>query len=165
MILDIFNKIYSAANFSTILASSVIVLILLFLIILFLGLKDSHKILQKVTIFKNINDFNIDLPKENEEINEDVTFEMSLLTKNLEEYKNNIEKEISNDEITCEVKPEVKDESLFTNTKPFKILDINEIEDTAVLPTFITESTESDVAFTTEEQEEMLDVVLPKKID
>lgn len=163
MILDIFNKIYSNANFTTILVGSGVTLGFLFIIILLLGLRDSNKIFKKASVTKEINDITFDLPKENEQIKEDVTFEMPLLTKNLEDYKKNIESEISSDRINGEVKPELKDESLFMSTKPFKILDINEIEDTAILPSFIIEEPKSEQAFTTNENEEMLEIVLPKE--
>ena len=131
--LNIFEKLYESSNFGTILMISMIVLVLLFLIILILGIRDSKK--SKMKNFgkvNEVNDIKLEMPTEEDQIKEDVTFEVPTLTKNLEEFKKNLEDEIQNDNINEDVKVK-KTKSLNDSTRPFKILDVNEIEDTVII--------------------------------
>ena len=158
-ILNFFNKIYSNANFPTYLIATFAILVVLFLIILILGLKDSKKILTRVKDPEDYEVISFDLPKEADQIKEDVTFEMPLLTKNLAEFKRSIELEISNNMHSPEVEPEYKENTNLIK-KPTKVLDIDEIEDTTILPTYPKESNQ---AFTTLEETEKLEIILPRE--
>ena len=80
---------------------------------------------------------------------EDVTFETPVLTKNLEDFKKSFEEEIQKDQ-DVEVRTTAHS-TLSESTKPVKILDINVIEDTAV----ITPVTEEEVSVPTKEKEKV----------
>ena len=61
--------------------------------------------------------------------------------KNLEDFKKTLEEEIKNEQITSNVEVEkTEDKSLCDSTKPFKILDVNEIEDTVIMETVSVET-------------------------
>ena len=66
-----------------------------------------------------------------ENIKEDVTFEIPILTKNLEDFKKNIEEEIEKESKAKILQKAKKNEE---EKKQAKILDMNEIEDTSILP-------------------------------
>lgn len=131
-ILNIINDIYEHEMFPKILTGSIIVLIILFLLILLIGMKDAKKAKTPIKVEEeDIKDITFDIVNEKDPIKEDVTFEIPVLTKNLEDFKKNLEEEIQKEseiEIIKTVETEEKDE------KAVKILDINEIEDTHILP-------------------------------
>lgn len=131
-ILNIINEIYEHELFPKVLAGAIIVLIILFLLILIIGIKDAKKASSpKKEAEEDIKDITFDLLTEKDPIKEDVTFEMPVLTKNLEDFKKNLEEEIQKEseiDIIKHTKANNKEE------KAVKILDINEIEDTSILP-------------------------------
>ncbi len=102
--MNIFNfidRIYESKNFKLILLVSVILLIVLFLVVLLLGLRDAKRAKQpKRKIDEDIKDITFDMPPEDEkmEIKEDVTFEMTSLTENLENFKKSLEEEIEKED-------------------------------------------------------------------
>ena len=87
--------------------------------------------LVKIKEFK-LKDITFNMPEKQDNIKEDVTFEMPVLTKNLENFKKNLEEEIQNEEI-AEVR---KTSGIIKHKEPkaTKILDINAIEDTSIIP-------------------------------
>lgn len=131
-ILNIIDTIYESKYFPTILIISIIVLVFLFIAVILLGLKDAKKSKEpKKEIFQDIKDITFDTPSEKEAIKEDVTFEIPVLTKNLENFKKSLEEEIEREEKINVVKKESKAKE---EEKPTKILDKNEIDNTAVIP-------------------------------
>lgn len=132
-VLSIIDKIYESSRFGTFLTVSIIMLIILFCIVLFLGVKDKKKASnKKEKIEEEVNDITFDMPAELENIKEDVTFEMPSLTQNLENFKKNLEEEIQKEEMA-----EVRKTSgliLPKEKKTIKVLDLEKIEDTAILP-------------------------------
>lgn len=132
MILNIIDKIYENRNFTKYLVIAFIILILLLIIVYIIG-KIEYKIKNapKKEIEEDIKDITFDLPSEQNNIKDDVTFEMPVLTRNLEEFKKSLEEEIEKEEKinvrkTSGVK--VKEE-----TKSIKILDKEVIDDTAIV--------------------------------
>ena len=84
---------------------------------------------------EDLKDVSFDETQEEvEKINEDVTFEMPALTKNLEDFKKNIEEEMKEENIVLPETNNTNVKKLDESTRPFKILDIDEIEDTVVVP-------------------------------
>ncbi len=132
-VLSIIDKIYESSRFGTFLTVSIIMLIILFCIVFFLGVKDKKKANnKKEKIEEEVNDITFDMPAELENIKEDVTFEMPSLTQNLENFKKNLEEEIQKEEMA-----EVRKTSgliLPKEKKTIKVLDLEKIEDTAILP-------------------------------
>ena len=131
-ILNIINDIYEHELFPKFLTGAIIVLIVLFALILIIGLRDAKKAkaLQKVEE-EDVKDITFDVINEKDPVKEDVTFEIPVLTKNLEDFKKNLEEEIQKESEISVIKTtnaEKKEE------KATKILDIKEIEDTAILP-------------------------------
>ena len=122
--LSIIDKIYENKNFTTIFLVAIFALALIFIIVLILGLKDAKKAKnpKKEVKEEDVKDVSFELPtkKEQEDIKEDVTFELPVLTDDLENFKKNLEEEIKKDEVA---------------TRPIKILDIDEIEDTKIIDT------------------------------
>ena len=141
-LLDIMTTIFEYKYFETIIIAVGIFLAVLFLIVLFLGIKDSKKKEIKKEIIKlEPEEITFDEPKEELIINEEVTLEMPTITKNLEDFKKTLEEEIKNEQITSNVEVEkTEDKSLCDSTKPFKILDVNEIEDTVIMETVSVET-------------------------
>lgn len=131
-ILNIINDIYEHELFPKVLTGAIIVLILLFIAILLLGLKDARKSKNPPKAEEeDIKDITFDIVNEKDPVKEDVTFEIPVLTKNLEEFKKNLEEEIQKEskiEIMQTINTNNKEE------KATKILDIKTIEDTAILP-------------------------------
>ncbi len=130
--LNIIDRIYEHPLFPKILTGSIITLIVLFLLILLLGLKDAHKSKNPPKIEEDdIKDITFNVINEQEKVKEDVTFEIPVLTKNLEDFKKNLEEEIQKEseiKILKTVNTNQKEE------KASKILDMNQIEDTAIIP-------------------------------
>ena len=77
---------------------------------------------------------------------------MPTLTKNLVDFKKNIEEEIENSD-NVDITPE-NNEKVEEDTKSIKVLDINEIEDTAILNQLFEEDI---VAFEEESKESKLE--------
>jgi len=132
-ILNIIDKIYENQYFTTFLLVAIIALVILFIIVLIIGIKDAKKnALPKEENVEDLKDVTLKMPEEVEKINEDVTFEMPVLTKNLENFKKNLEEEIQSENIA-----EVRKTSgvvLPKINKSVKILDMSAIEDTSILP-------------------------------
>ncbi len=131
-ILNFISDIYEHELFPKVLTISIIVLILLFIVVLFLGISDSKRIKKKVKIKEeDVKDITFEDVKEIENIKEDVTFEMPILTKNLEDFKKNLEEEIRKEnETEIELPATAKKEE----QKAIKILDIEEITNTSLIP-------------------------------
>lgn len=132
-ILSIIDKIYENSHFGTLLTISIISLIALFIIVYILGLRDKKKQNQvKKEVEEEVKDITFDIPSELDNIKEDVTFEMPSLTQNLENFKKTLEEEIQKEDMA-----EVRKTSgliLPKEKKATKILDLEEIEDTSILP-------------------------------
>lgn len=100
------DRIYENENFKTILLYSIIILIILFVIVLFLGIRDKKRSLNpKKNKEDDIKDITFELPNEQEkiEIKEDVTFEITSLTKNLEDFKKSLEEEMEREDEEIEI--------------------------------------------------------------
>ncbi len=138
-IMNIIDKIYENKNFTNIFLISIFLLALLFIVILLLGLRDAKKTKNPKKELKEeeVKDVTFSLPteKEKEEIKEDVTFELPVLTDDLENFKKNLEEEIKKDEEVRVINKVANTKELEVATRPIKILDINEIEDTQALNT------------------------------
>lgn len=134
MILNFISSLYDNANFTKFLIIAIIVLAFVFAIIFLLGLRDLRKSKEPPKVAdEDLKDFSFDIPSDAEAIKEDVTFEMPSLTKNLEDFKKSIEEEIQKERIDKAIKTEIK-EKVIEEPKATKILDIDEIEDTSIIP-------------------------------
>ena len=147
IILNFIEKIYENSNFLNMLIIGIILLFAIFGIILFLGIRDLKKSKEPK---EQIDVEPVDITFDKNEINEsseDVTFEMPVLTKNLADFKRNLVQEIESDKINEDVEVVIETESNNENKDvPVKILDINDIEDTAIVPV-LEETEKSEVAF------------------
>lgn len=141
-LLNIITTIFEYKYFETIILAVAIFLVVLFLIVLFLGIKDSKKKEKKQKVIKiEPEEITFEESKEELIINEEVTLEMPTITKNLEDFKKTLEEEIKNEYMSSNVEVEkTEDKSLCDSTKPFKILDVNEIEDTVIMETVSVET-------------------------
>jgi len=132
-VLNIIDKIYENSHFSTFLVYAIIGLVVLFILVLILGIRDSKKSKEiKVEKEEDVKDITFSLTEELDNIKEDVTFEMPSLTQNLENFKRSLEAEIQKEDIA-----EVRKTSgliLPKVAKQTKILDLEKIEDTSILP-------------------------------
>ena len=136
-LLSFMDKLYENEHFATILIIAIVILVILFVIVLILGLKDATASKNpKKQKEEDVKDITFD-KEENKQNKEDVTFETPVLTKNLEDFKKSFEEEIKKDS-DVEVRTTTHS-SLSEATKPVKILDINVIEDTAVMTPIIEE--------------------------
>ena len=151
-LLNIFEKLYNHPNFNTILLWLIIISIIVFALILFLGLRDKNKEEREALKEEEPEDITFTEIDEKDKIKEDVTFEMPTLTKNLVDFKKNIEEEIENSD-NVDITPE-NNEKVEEDTKSIKVLDINEIEDTAILNQLFEEDI---VAFEEESKESKLE--------
>ena len=151
-LLNIFEKLYNHPNFNTILLWLIIISIIIFALILFLGLRDKNKEEREALKEEEPEDITFTEIDEKDKIKEDVTFEMPTLTKNLVDFKKNIEEEIENSD-NVDIVPE-NNEKVEEDTKSIKVLDINEIEDTAILNQLFEEDI---VAFKEESKESKLE--------
>ena len=153
-ILNIIKRIYESNYFPTLLTYSIIFLVLLFIIVLFLGLKDAKKSKEpKKIVEEETKDITFEQITELDNIKEDVTFEMPVLTKNLENFKKSLEEvkvgksliEALEEEIQKEEQFEIRKTSgIIKHKKEFektpKVLDKTKIEDTAINPVIKEES-------------------------
>ena len=132
VILNIIDSLYESKYFPTILLVSIIVLVVLFVAVIILGKKDAKKSLEpkkeNVLELKDITFTNI---TESESIKEDVTFEIPVLTKNLENFKKSLEEEIEREEKINVIK---KTSDTKKEAKPVKIFDKEKIDNTDILP-------------------------------
>ena len=131
MVLNIISQLYDSENFVKFLIIAIIVLATIFAIIFLFGLRDLRKSNEpENNNDDDLKDFSFDIPADAEQIKEDVTFEMPSLTKNLEDFKKSIEEEIQKENNQVAIKEKNKEEK----NKAVRILDIDEIEDTSILP-------------------------------
>lgn len=136
-ILNIINDIYEHELFPKVLTISIILLIIMFALVLIIGLRDARKSKEpKKEVEEDIKDITFDDVTDIDNIKEDVTFEMPNLTKNLEDFKKNLEEEIQKE---SEIDVEKQNETEPEEEKPTKILDINEISDTTIIPVLNTD--------------------------
>lgn len=132
-LLNIIDNIYENSHFTTALIASVVILVLLFIIVLIIGMRDARKDKSpKRLLEEDIKDVSFDIPPEAEKVKEDVTFEMPVLTKNLENFKKSLEEEIQSEEVKADVRKTNKDEEV-EEKKVVKVLDMDEIKDTRIL--------------------------------
>ena len=113
MILNIIDDIYSNSHFTTLLIGAIAFLIVLFIVVLYMGIKDAKKSKEPV-VEKKDQEKDItfeELTEEQKEVAEDVTFEMPTITKDLEDFKKGVEEELKN--------------------TPEQIQDVEEIEETS----------------------------------
>ena len=131
-VLNIIDRIYSSQYFTTCLIAAIVILVVLFLVVLIMGIIDNKKEeFKKKEVVEN-TDITFSEIKEEDKIKEDVTFEYPTITKNLEDFKNSLEKELNKN--VDSLLP------LEKSLKPYKVVSVSEIEDTVVLPT-VTEET------------------------
>ncbi len=98
MILNIIDQIYSNSHFTTLLIGAIAFLIVLFIVVLYMGIKDAKKS-KEPTVEKKDQEKDItfeELTEEQKEVKEDVTFEMPTITKDLEDFKKGVEEELKN---------------------------------------------------------------------
>ena len=128
--MNIIDKIYSNGHFTTILIGAIAFLVVLFIIVLYLGIKDAKKAKDPAPKEKEEKDITFEeIPQEQKEIAEDVTFEMGTITKNLEDFKKGLEEELQND--TTEIEP-IKEEVPVEEPKEKKAEEVKteeEVED------------------------------------
>lgn len=102
--MNIIDNIYSNSHFTTILIGAIAFLVVLFIIVLYLGIKDAKKAKNPVKEEKEEKDITFeDVPQEPKDIAEDVTFEMGTITKNLEDFKKGLEEELQNETAEIEI--------------------------------------------------------------
>ena len=132
--LNIISTLFNNSNFIKFLTFTFISLIILFFIILFLAYRDKHS--ENKTKIKWYKKFENKNKKDlNKKIKEDVTIEMPVISENLKQYKENIEMAISNDNHYDDIKPLIKNIKIKA-PKHTRILDIDEIEETKIEPSF-----------------------------
>lgn len=125
-LLNIIDKIYSSSYFTTVLIGAIVLLIILFVIVLIMGIRDSKKITEEPKEEEEVKDITLKPLDEMTpvEVNEDVTFEVPSITKNLEDFKKNLE---------LELQKENNPIPLEKSNKPFKVTEVNELEDTILM--------------------------------
>lgn len=159
-ILNIIDKIYGSEYFTTVLIASMGVLIFMFVLVLIIGKIDAKKEEIKKNKLLEEKDITFEEIKEEDKLKEDVTFEEATITKNLEDFKLSIEKEINKDtKINL---------SLEKSQRPYKVIEMKEIENTVVLPKITGEELEHTLILPKidiEEASEKQDVDLPKLND
>lgn len=159
-ILNIIDKIYENSYFQTCLIGATIILILLFIIVLILGIKDSKKSKEPKKIAEeDVKDVTFEMPADSDNIKEDVTFEMPVLTKNLEDFKKNLEEEIQKEDEAVIRKTSGTIEN--KDSKPIKILDAHEIEDTAIVHLKELENQKNNTSETSKESKNVVEKEKP----
>lgn len=129
-ILNMFGSIYENKVIMKTFAIIVAFLLVIFFVVLCIALIEKRKRLHPKNVEEELKDISFEMPKEEDIVKEDVTFEMPSLTKNLEDFKKNIEEELKKEEleanvIETSVKPKNKEET----TKTYKIIGAKEIDD------------------------------------
>ena len=110
------------------------ILLVLFFIILTIALIEKKKRLNPKKLEEEIKDISFELPKEEDMVKEEVTFEMPYLTKNLEDFKKNIEEELKKENIEAKViETNVKPKTKENGTKSYKIEGAKELDDDALI--------------------------------
>jgi len=110
------------------------ILLVLFFIILTIALIEKKKRLNPKKLEEEIKDISFELPKEEDMVKEEVTFEMPYLTKNLEDFKKNIEEELKKENIEAKViETNVKPKTKENSTKSYKIEGAKELDDDALI--------------------------------
>ena len=108
MILNIIDQIYSNSHFTALLIGAIAFLIVLFIVVLYMDVKDAKKAKEPVVDKKEEKDITFEeLTEEQKEVAEDVTFEMPTISKDLEDFKKGVEEELKNIPDTIEDVPEV----------------------------------------------------------
>ncbi len=127
-VLNIIDKMYSSEYFTTILIIAIIVLLVLFALVFIMGMIDNKKEeLKKQKELSEEQDITFNEIKEEDKVKqEDITFEYPSITKNLEAFKTSLEKELNKE--SDNLLP------LEKSQKPYKVLGVNEIEDTTIIP-------------------------------
>ena len=134
MILNIIDKIYGSSYFSTALIAALIILVILFVVVFIIGKIDAKREEIKEEKKEEEKDITFNTIKEEDIIKEDVTFELPSITKNLEDFKTSLEAELNREsELLL---------PLEKSQKPYKVIDVREIENTVVLPTLTKEDLE-----------------------
>ena len=98
MILNIIDQIYSNSYFTTLLVGAIAFLIVLFIVVLYMGIKDAKKS-KEPAVDKKEQEKDItfeELTEEQKDVAEDVTFEMPTISKDLEDFKKGVEEELKN---------------------------------------------------------------------
>ena len=131
-ILNIIDDIYSSEYFTTGLVIAIAILVVLFVVVLIMGVIDNKKEEFKKNKKMEEKDITFSEIKEEDKVKEDVTFEFPTITKNLEDFKLSLE-----DELNKSVDSMLP---LEKSLKPYKVIGVNEIEDTVVIPK-VTEET------------------------
>ena len=122
-LLNIIDKIYSSEYFTTALIVAIIILMVLFTLVFVMGMIDNKKEEIKKQKEKEAEQQDITFSeiKEEDKLKEDITFEYPSITKNLEK-----------DSLL----------PLEKSQKPYKVLDVNEIEDTTIIPSLTADDLE-----------------------
>ena len=131
MIMNIVDKIYSNSHFTTILIGAIAFLVVLFIVVLYLGIKDAKKAKNPKKEEEKQKDITFEeVTPEQKEIAEDVTFEMGTITKNLEDFKKGLEEELQNETTEVKVVNEKKiDEPVKEEPKEEDNISEEEVED------------------------------------
>ena len=135
-VLNIIDKIYSSEYFTTALVIAIVILMVLFTLVFIMGMIDNKK--EELKKLKEIEDEQQDINyseiKEEDKIKEDITFEYPSITKNLEAFKTSLEQELNQE----------KDSflPLEKSQKPYRVLNVSELEDTTVIPTMTADDLE-----------------------
>lgn len=133
--IDIMTTIFEYENFATILTASTLGILLLFIIVLVAGLRDTKKKNEKPVelVKEELEEVTMEELKEDLIIKEEVTLEMPSITKNLEEFKKAIEEEIKHEDEETHMEVQLsQDKKNHDSSKSIKTLNINEIENTVI---------------------------------
>lgn len=135
-VLNIIDKIYSSEYFTTALIVAIIILMVLFSLVFIMGMIDNKKEELKKQKEREAEqqDITFDEIKEEDKVKEDITFEYPSITKNLEDFKISLEQELNQEKDSLL--------PLEKSQKPYKVINVSEIEDTTVIPTLSAEELE-----------------------
>lgn len=135
-LLNIIDKIYSSEHFTTILIIAIVILIVLFALVFIMGMIDNKKeeLRKQKEEDKEQQDITFSEIKDEDRVKEDITFEYPSITKNLEDFKLSLEKELNQEKDSLL--------PLEKSQKPYKVLNVSEIEDTTVIPSLTSEDLE-----------------------
>ena len=132
-LLNIIDKIYSSEYFTTALIIAIVILMVLFTLVFIMGMIDNKKEELKKQKEKEAEQQDITFSeiKEEDKVKEDITFEYPSITKNLEAFKISLEQELNQEKDSLL--------PLEKSQKPYKVLDVSDIEDTTIIPTLTAE--------------------------
>lgn len=156
--LNIINNLYSNDNFVYILTFSFISLLILFFVILFLAYRDKNKKDKADKTNNNTLKLANNKKKINNKIKEDITFEIPVISENLQQYKESIETSLKNDIFYREAKPLIQNIKI-KSSKNTRVLDIDKIEQTFIEPKFNLEKINENIGRISNPSNDML----PKK--